>query len=313
MSPFIRHISSPGLIEMPPESKVTPLPTSTSVGRSARSALCPRMISFGSCSDSSATAMKMPMPSALHSARPSTSKLRPVARASASARSATIVGVIRLAGVLTRSRASSDARRDRLAARHARLDRRQPIRGHLDDGHASPGWASNPSAASSGSPRNDRGRVACPRPARRRRSPRPARRCPRRGRWSRRLRAQIASLACRGGSRGAGCVIASSFAGSPRPTTSTRVALGSRRACRAAPSRRPCRRNRPAAMMAEIAPPSALSTAPVAPPGSVTPWNRLTTMRSAASSMMLPCLTSMSTEAPPEWDERESWEQGLVI
>ena len=50
--------------------------------------------------------MKMPIPSALHSARPNTANFRPVSFASDSACAATMLGVIRLAGVFTRSRAS---------------------------------------------------------------------------------------------------------------------------------------------------------------------------------------------------------------
>ena len=95
MSPFIFHISSPGLMRDAARVEGDALAHEHD-GRQIVGwpALCSRMISFGSCSDSSATAMKMPMPSALHSARPSTSSADRSPAPALGARSAMTAGVM---------------------------------------------------------------------------------------------------------------------------------------------------------------------------------------------------------------------------
>ncbi len=106
MSPFMSSMPPAGLIEMPPVSKTTPLPTKAT---GASFALPPfqRMIaSRGGRAEPCATPSSARMPSFFICASPSTSTSTPTLF-SAFARSANSIGPSTFAGSLTRSRASS--------------------------------------------------------------------------------------------------------------------------------------------------------------------------------------------------------------
>src|SRR5690606_31552570 len=86
----------------------------------------------------------------------------------------------------------------------------------------------------------------------------------------------------------------------PRPTTTTLrygVPAPAPRWRTAVSPRSPL--NSPRAMRSLMRPPSLRSTAPVAPPGRVTPSNRFTMMASTWASVMLPCWTTTSMVSPP--------------
>ena len=72
MSIFISCMAAEGLIEIPPESKVTALPTSASSGPSPSIRI---EISFGGCSVPAETASRPPMPRSTISSRSITSTL----------------------------------------------------------------------------------------------------------------------------------------------------------------------------------------------------------------------------------------------
>ena len=110
MSPFISHIPAAGLMEIPPLSKVMPLPTTMSGASSACPAgACSRMIRRGSLAEPAATAANAPMPRETMSSRSSTSQFMSWRRASLRASSAMSSGVRLLAGVLARLRARMTA------------------------------------------------------------------------------------------------------------------------------------------------------------------------------------------------------------
>ena len=105
MSLFISSMRADGLIEMPPVSNVIALPTRPrTMPSTASSGSWRRTISLGSESAPWATAANAPMPAASISARPQISAARPPLDAISPARSASAVGVSRLAGALTSSR-----------------------------------------------------------------------------------------------------------------------------------------------------------------------------------------------------------------
>ncbi len=91
-----------GLIEMPPVSKVTPLPTSATVCSPEPHS---RRTSRGGFAEPEPTASTAFIPRLSSSAGPSTSTARPCSPASSPARSASQAGLASLGGVLPRSRA----------------------------------------------------------------------------------------------------------------------------------------------------------------------------------------------------------------
>ena len=107
MSNFISSISAAGLIEMPPVSKVTPLPTSTTGATDLCAPWYFSTMKRSGCSEPWDTAMKAPMPKASTSAGPRISALRCDFLASWRAASASSVGVAWLAGRFAHSLASS--------------------------------------------------------------------------------------------------------------------------------------------------------------------------------------------------------------
>ena len=107
MSNFISSISGAGLIEMPPVSKVIPLPTRT-VGATVLAAPSYRNTTKrNSSSEPLATAMNAPMPSLATCRGPNTSHLMRGSFANAEAARASKTGVAWLAGRLPHSLASS--------------------------------------------------------------------------------------------------------------------------------------------------------------------------------------------------------------
>ena len=87
MSNFISSMFWAGLMEMPPESKVTPLPTSPT-GAASPAAVYSRTMKRGSCALPWATASSAPIPSWRIAARSSTVTVKPCAAASCFAWSA---------------------------------------------------------------------------------------------------------------------------------------------------------------------------------------------------------------------------------
>ena len=77
MSSFMAHIPSPGLIEMPPLSKVIPFPQSTTGGPSAPSGRCSTMMKRAGSSEPWATPRRAPIFSSAISSGPSTWQRRP--------------------------------------------------------------------------------------------------------------------------------------------------------------------------------------------------------------------------------------------
>ncbi len=110
MSNFISSMFAAGLMEIPPASKVTPLPTITSGFRSAAPPRCSSTISRGSWSEPCDTASSARIPSSSSSRRPRTVTRMPRSRAIRSAVPARYAGVTTLGGRLPRSRASRSAR-----------------------------------------------------------------------------------------------------------------------------------------------------------------------------------------------------------
>jgi len=105
ISYFILSMSAEGLIEMPPVSKVTPLPTRPRWADEA--AACGRYrttMRAGGAALPCATPSRAPMPSRSSSARSSTSHSRPCCWAISRAAAAMASGVSRLAGSLARAR-----------------------------------------------------------------------------------------------------------------------------------------------------------------------------------------------------------------
>ena len=107
MSNFISSISAAGLMEMPPVSKVMPLPTSTSGATDLAAPWYFATMNFSGSFDPCATARKQPMPSFSTSLRPNTCTLRPKSLPSRLACAARYAGVQWLPGRLAHSRASA--------------------------------------------------------------------------------------------------------------------------------------------------------------------------------------------------------------
>ena len=105
MSSFMAHIPSPGLIEMPPLSKVIPFPQSTTGGPSAPSGRCSTMMKRAGSSEPWATPRRAPIFSSAISSGPSTWQRSPAPPAISSAAAARVRGVRSLPGRVTRSRA----------------------------------------------------------------------------------------------------------------------------------------------------------------------------------------------------------------
>ncbi len=106
MSYFINSMFSPGLSEIPPESKVTPFPTNASkpaLSSAPFDGVYLSTISLPGSSDPRATLSKDPIPSCSMRASSSTSTLRPNSPATSRARSDMIVGVILAPGSFARS------------------------------------------------------------------------------------------------------------------------------------------------------------------------------------------------------------------
>ena len=120
MSIFISSILAEGLMEIPPVSKVTALPTSPIVSPPAPPPEYRRLISCGSCALPCETAIRPPMPRSAIWSRPSTStSTESWAPAISRARSARYVGVTTFAGSAWSSRArfaASAATRARVTA-----------------------------------------------------------------------------------------------------------------------------------------------------------------------------------------------------
>ena len=97
MSYFINSMLSPGLSEMPPESKVIPFPTNASSSPPSSVAFAGvyfKTISLAGSSDPCETLNREPMPSCSIRASSSTSILRPNSVATSRARSDMFVGVM---------------------------------------------------------------------------------------------------------------------------------------------------------------------------------------------------------------------------
>ena len=128
MSNFISSMVAAGLMEIPPESKVTPLPTSTTGASPRTPPVYSRTMSLGGWRLPRATASRAPMPSSrIRSSSRTSAESESNSSARASAHSARWDGVHTLPGRLPRSRASlfapliaaASARERRAAARPA--------------------------------------------------------------------------------------------------------------------------------------------------------------------------------------------------
>ena len=108
MSPRISSMPAAGLMEMPPVSKQTPLPTKAT-GAAFSLPGQRSTTSLGPCSAPPPTAHNAPMPSAAKRLPSSTSTFRPKSR-NARSLSAKLAGFSRLPGSATRSRAKSTPR-----------------------------------------------------------------------------------------------------------------------------------------------------------------------------------------------------------
>ena len=106
MSPFISHMLAAGLMEMPPESNVMPLPTmATLFSGCSGSPAYSMMMSRGSLELPCVTASIAPIPRSIMSSRPNTVIGSPASFATSVATSAMRAGLTTFAGSLTRSRA----------------------------------------------------------------------------------------------------------------------------------------------------------------------------------------------------------------
>ena len=81
MSYFISSMPPPGLSEIPPVSKVMPLPTSTTGASFALPPMCLSTMNFGGCALPLVTDKKLPILSASSCLRSSTSTPKPTSRA----------------------------------------------------------------------------------------------------------------------------------------------------------------------------------------------------------------------------------------
>ena len=106
MSYFIHSMLAAGLMEIPPESKHSPLPTSTTGLPFLGPFRYSSAMSLGSCGVPWATARNDPIPSFSMSARPSTVHGKPCRLAMSRAVSARKSGVQRLPGIIPSVRAS---------------------------------------------------------------------------------------------------------------------------------------------------------------------------------------------------------------
>ena len=98
MSYFMSSMPLAGLMEMPPASKVSPLPTIASLGASGPTPSCRSTIRRGGWSEPRATDSKASMPSAAISSRPRIVHVSPTAAAISRASSAKSDGVAKLPG-----------------------------------------------------------------------------------------------------------------------------------------------------------------------------------------------------------------------
>ncbi|GIW19504.1 MAG: hypothetical protein KatS3mg064_2661 [Tepidiforma sp.] len=105
MSAFIASMFAAGLMLIPPVSNVIPLPTSARSQPSPPRPRYPSRMSFGGSALPRATDSSDPIPFRSMSSRSSTSISSPASRASAAARSASIVGVRWFEGSFAQSRA----------------------------------------------------------------------------------------------------------------------------------------------------------------------------------------------------------------
>ena len=104
MSYFMSSMLCDGLIEMPPESKVTPFPSRASGGASPAPVYW-RAMNRGSCCEPCATASSAPIPSFLMAVRSSTVTAKPYVLPSCTARSPRYRGVQILPGSICKVRA----------------------------------------------------------------------------------------------------------------------------------------------------------------------------------------------------------------
>ena len=105
MSNFMSHMPSPLLRDMPPVSKVMPLPMKMIGAALGSVPECSRMTKRGGRALPCPTALRAPMPSFEMRCSSNISQESPVSRAISKARSASVAGGKSLPGVLLRSRA----------------------------------------------------------------------------------------------------------------------------------------------------------------------------------------------------------------